>query len=66
MADQLIKISQENWVMASAITRVESGSYGDVYIWANGVKLWLEPGYGESSWQAKDRIINAINAALKD
>lgn len=37
MADKLIRINNENAVMASQITRIERGCYGDVFVWADGV-----------------------------
>lgn len=64
MADKLIRINNENAVMASQITRIERGCYGDVFVWADGVKHTLLPGYGEADYQAETRIINEINAAL--
>lgn len=64
MADKLIRINRENTVMASSITRVERGCYDDVFVYADGVKLVLECGYGERPWEAEQRITNEINAAL--
>ena len=64
MADKIISINQKNAVMASSITRIEVGSYDDVFVWADGEKLVLELGYNELPYAAKQRITNEINAAL--
>lgn len=64
MADKLIRINHDNAVMASQITRIERGCYGDIFVWADGVKHHFLPGYGESDCAAEARIINEINAAL--
>lgn len=65
MADKLIRINHENAVMASQITRIERDCYGDIFVWADGVKHHLLSGYGEACYQAEERIINEINAALR-
>lgn len=66
MADRLIKINEQNWVMASSVSRVERGAYDNVYVWAEGIQHCLEPGYGEPSYKALARIVETINAALGD
>jgi len=66
MADKLIRIASDRYVMASSVTNVELGCHGDVFVSTDQGKYTLELGYSEGRYEALNRIVAEINKALSD
>ncbi|CNI73311.1 hypothetical protein [Yersinia pekkanenii] len=65
MADKLIRLASNCSVMASDILSVEVNCNGYIVVTTSAGKYDAEVGYGELTYQARDRLINEINKALE-
>ncbi|EKN3723879.1 TPA: hypothetical protein PXJ53_003316 [Yersinia enterocolitica] len=65
MADKLIQLTSNYSVMASDILGVEVNCNGCIVVTTSTGKHRVDAGYGELTYQARDRLINEINKALE-
>ncbi|EPP1151020.1 hypothetical protein ACULTK_004555 [Yersinia enterocolitica] len=65
MADKLIQLTSNHSVMASDILGIEVNCNGNIVVMTSTGKHHVDAGYGELTYQARDRLINEINKALE-
>lgn len=65
MADKLIRLTSSHSVMASDILGVLVNCNGHIVVTTSTGQHHADAGYGEMTYQARDRLINEINKALE-
>ncbi|EFG7849492.1 hypothetical protein EYD79_00975 [Shigella sonnei] len=64
MADKLIRVNDKTHVMASDVIAVKMDSHNRVIVETSTEHHYLDVGYGELGWNARDRFIQKVNDAL--